>query len=144
MIDILLVDDSQDDLDLTLTALRRKKIAEHIAICRDGAEALDFVFGTGAFSSRDITIQPRLILLDLKLPKIDGLEVLRRIKSNPETQGIPVVMLTSSSRKADLDAAYKAGANSYLVKSVDFRQFTKDVEQLGYHWLGAPAPDSPS
>ena len=134
-IDILLVEDSQDDLDLTLSALRETKIAKEVATARDGEEALNFVFCRNQFAGRGFHHQPKLILLDLKLPKIDGLEVLRELKSDPRTQIIPVVMLTSSSRKADLEASYRAGANSYLVKSVDFDQFTREIKQLGEYWL---------
>ena len=133
----MVVDDNPDDLDLTLRALQRQNLGEHVAVCRDGAEALDFVFGRGEHPERQGQPHPRLILLDIKLPKVDGLEVLKRIKSDPETKQIPVVMLTSSSRKADLDEAYQSGANSYLVKSVDFRQFVKDIEQLGKYWLAS-------
>jgi two-component system, response regulator len=135
-VDILLVEDNKDDLDLTLAALRETGVAHVIATARDGQEALDFLFCEGAYSRRNSKFQPKLVLLDLKLPKMDGLEVLRQMKSDERTQQIPVVMLTSSARKADLEASYKAGANSYLVKSVNFEQFTRDVRQLGQYWLG--------
>lgn len=134
-VDILLVEDSKDDLDLTLTALRETNIARTIITARDGEEALDFIFCRHQFADREICHQPRLILLDIKLPKLDGLEVLRQLKADPRTQQIPVVMLTSSSRKTDLEASYKAGANSYLVKSLDFDQFIREVRQLGEYWL---------
>ena len=133
--DILLVEDNKDDLVLTLAALRDAIAGTQIATARDGQEALDFLFCSGQHAGRDERCQPKLILLDLNLPKMDGLEVLKQIKVDPRTQQIPVVMLTSSSRKADLEASYKAGANSYLVKSVDFEQFTRDVRQLGAYWL---------
>jgi two-component system, response regulator len=139
-VDILLVEDNQDDLDLTLAALREAKVASQIATARDGQEALDFIFCSGQHAGRNCDIQPKLILLDLNLPGTDGLEVLRQIKTHPETQQIPVVVLTSSSRKADLEASYKAGANSYLVKSVNFEQFTRDVRQLGSYWLNLNRP----
>lgn len=135
-LDILVVEDSEDDLDLTLAALREAKVEAAIEVARDGLEALDFLFCTGQFKTREGEVMPRLILLDIKLPKLDGLEVLQRIKGDPRTQHIPVVMLTSSGRKADLDASYRAGANSYLVKSLDYEQFTRDVKQLGEYWLG--------
>ncbi|HYE31868.1 MAG TPA: response regulator [Methylomirabilota bacterium] len=135
-VDILLVDDNPDELGLTMSALRETGAAREIAVARDGAEALDFIFCQGPFAHRKVEETPRLILLDIKLPKVDGIEVLKRIKKDERTQRIPVVMLTSSSRKADLDASYQAGANSYLVKSVDYDQFTRDVRQLGEYWLG--------
>jgi CheY-like chemotaxis protein len=135
-VDILLVEDNKDDLDLTLAALRQTDLAYLIETARDGQEALDFLFCEGTYLMRNPKCQPRLVLLDLKLPRVDGLEVLRRMKGDERTQQIPVVMLTSSARKADLEASYKAGANSYLVKSVNFEQFTRDVQQLGQYWLG--------
>ena len=140
-LDILLVEDNVDDLDLTLMALKETEVANEIVTLRDGAEALDFVFCRNQYSSRNPNIQPRLILLDVKLPKVDGLEVLRQIKSDPRTQQTPVVMLTSSTRKADLEESYKAGANSYLVKSLDFEQFTREVRQLGMYWLSLNRPN---
>ena len=134
-IDILLVEDNQDDLELTLSVLKKNSPSTKVEVCRDGAEALEFLFGEGAYANRDLTNQPRLILLDIKLPKLDGLQVLGRVRKDERTQQIPVVMLTSSSRKADLDSAYKGGANSYLVKSVNYRQFTQDIIQLCEYWL---------
>jgi two-component system response regulator len=133
-VDILLVEDNEDDVKLTLHALK-KAVTKNVEVCRDGAEALDFLFGEGKFYDRDTTAQPRLVLLDLKLPKLDGFQVLERLKSDTRTRGIPVVMLTSSSRKTDADQCYQAGANSYLVKSVDFEQFTRDIAELGRYWL---------
>ncbi|MGV3772558.1 MAG: response regulator [Verrucomicrobiales bacterium] len=138
-VDIFLVDDNQDDLDLTYAALKETNPQLNIATARDGAEALDYLLCRGKFLNRDCA-QPKLVLLDIKLPKIDGLEVLKEIKERQETQRIPVVMLTSSTRKQDLDASYKAGANSYLVKSVDYEQFMRDVQQLGQYWLGLNQP----
>lgn len=134
-VDILLVEDSRDDLDLTIIALRETKIAREIATASDGEEALDFLFCKNQYAGRNPAEQPRLILLDLKIPKIEGIEVLKRIKNDPRTQHIPVVVLTSSTRKADLEASYKAGANSYLVKSVDFDRFTREIKQVGEYWL---------
>jgi two-component system response regulator len=133
--DILLVEDNEDDVDLTVGALK-KHITSNILVCGDGAEALDYLFGSGQFAGRDTSVQPRLVLLDLNLPKLNGIEVLMRLRADLRTEKVPVVMLTSSVRKADLDAAYAAGANSYLVKAVNFADFTKDVQQLGQYWLG--------
>lgn len=134
-VDILLVDDNPDDVDLTLFALREHNLAERTKLVRDGAEALDFVFCTGAYQHRNIEDHPRLILLDLKLPKIDGLEVLRHLKSDPRTQSIPVVVLTTSKQQRDIHASYRAGVNSYIVKSVDFDQFSETARQLSRYWL---------
>jgi len=133
--EILLVEDSQDDLDMTLRALRKANMANHIEIARDGAEALDFIFCEGAHAARKIENLPRLILLDLKLPKIDGMEVLRRIKGDPRTKMIPVVMLTSSKEQNDVIRSYGLGGNSYIVKPVDFESFAEAVQKLGMYWL---------
>lgn len=133
-LDILLVEDNDADVKLTLHALK-KMVTEKIEVCRDGAEAVNFMFGEGQYQGRDISVQPRLILLDLKLPKLDGFQVLERLKQDARTSSIPVVMLTSSSRKPDVERCYKAGANSYLVKSVDFEQFTREIAELGNYWL---------
>ena len=133
--EILLVEDSQDDLDMTLRALRKANMANHIEIARDGAEALDFIFCEGAHAARKIENLPRLILLDLKLPKIDGMEVLRRIKGDPRTKMIPVVMLTSSKEQNDVIRSYGLGGNSYIVKPVDFESFAEAVQRLGMYWL---------
>ena len=126
---ILLVEDNEDDIDLTVRALK-KQAAIPVMVFRDGTEVLEYL------EAHLEEALPALILLDLKLPKMDGIEVLRHLRAQPRTEKVPVVMLTSSSRKADLDAAYAAGANSYLVKAVDFKQFTRDVEQLASYWLG--------
>ena len=134
-VDILLVDDNPDDVDLTLFALREHDLAGRTKLVRDGAEALDFVFCTGAYQHRNVEDRPRLILLDLKLPKIDGLEVLRHLKSDPRTRSIPVVVLTTSRQTRDIHASYQAGVNSYIVKSVDFDQFSEATRQLGQYWL---------
>jgi CheY-like chemotaxis protein len=133
--EILLVEDSQDDLDMTLRALRRANMANHIQIARDGAEALEFVFCEGAYAARKIENIPKLIMLDLKLPKIDGMEVLKRIKGDPRTKMIPVVVLTSSKEQNDVIESYGLGVNSYIVKPVDFESFAATVKNLGMYWL---------
>jgi len=133
--EILLVEDSQDDLDMTLRALRKANMANHIEIARDGVEALDFIFCEGAHAARKIENMPKLILLDLKLPKIDGMEVLKRIKGDPRTKMIPVVMLTSSKEQNDVIRSYGLGGNSYIVKPVDFESFAEAVQKLGMYWL---------
>ncbi len=135
IVDILLVEDNPDDVELTLHALRRHNLANHLEIVRDGAEALDFLFCTGDYSHRRIDDRPRVVLLDLKLPKIDGLEVLRRLKADSRTRMIPVVVLTSSHEERDIVESYQLGVNSYIVKPVDFSQFTETVRQLGLYWL---------
>ena len=132
--EILLVDDSQEDVDLTLHALRRENLANRIAIVRDGAEALDFLFCRGEFAQRGSSL-PRLILLDLKLPKVDGIEVLRQLKLDPRTQMIPIVILTSSREERDVVNTYNLGANSYIQKPVDFDQFRDTVKRIGLYWL---------
>jgi two-component system, response regulator len=133
--EILLVDDSPDDIDLTLHALRREKLTNHIAIARDGEEALDFLFCRGAFADRCSKQLPRLILLDLKLPKVDGMEVLRQIKGDARTKLIPVVILTSSKEERDLANGYNLGVNSYIQKPVDFTEFRETVKALGLYWV---------
>jgi CheY-like chemotaxis protein len=133
--EILLVEDSQDDLDMTLRALRKANMANHIEIARDGVEALDFIFCEGAHAARKIENMPKLILLDLKLPKVSGMEVLRRIKGDPRTKMIPVVMLTSSKEQKDVIESYGLGTNSYIVKPVDFESFAEAVQKLGMYWL---------
>lgn len=132
---ILLVEDNPDDVDLTLRALKKNNIKNKIVVAYDGAEALDFLFGTGKFSGRDLSSMPTIILLDLKLPKIDGLEVLRRLRANDLTRFIPVVILTSSKEEQDIVAGYRLGVNSYVRKPVDFIQFAEAVSQLGLFWL---------
>ena len=132
---ILLIEDNPDDRDLTLRALRRHMIANEIVTVPDGVEALEYLFGEGAYAGRDLTARPRLILLDLKLPKLSGLEVLSRIRSDPRTRSLPVVVLTSSSEDQDIAEAYQRGANSYVRKPVVFGDFAEAVRQLGLYWL---------
>jgi two-component system response regulator len=132
---ILLVEDNADDEALTLRALNKHKIANRIDVVRDGAEALDYLFGTGTHAGRDPHDLPQVILLDLKLPKVDGLEVLRRIRSDPRTHRLPVVILTSSKEEQDMLQAYSIGVNSYVRKPVDFNQFVEAIGQLGLYWL---------
>jgi len=134
-VEILLVEDNPNDLELAMHALKRNHLANHIEIVRDGAEALDFIFCTGTYSSRRVEDTPKVILLDLKLPKVDGLEVLQRIKDDVRTSSIPVVVLTSSREERDVVESYKLGVNSYIVKPVDFEQFTQAVHSLGLYWL---------
>lgn len=135
LVEILLVEDNPNDVELTLHAFEKKRLVNRIHVARDGAEALDYLFATGAYAGRNQREIPRLILLDLKLPKVSGLDVLRRLRADPRTQLIPVVVLTSSREEKDIEESYRLGANSYLVKPVEFEKFTKVVEQLGYYWL---------
>jgi two-component system response regulator len=132
---ILLVEDNPNDMELALHALKKNNLTNHIEIARDGEEALDYIFGTGTHEGRNIDETPRVILLDLKLPKVDGLEVLKRIKSDLRTRFIPVVILTSSTEERDIVESYDLGVNSYITKPVDFEQFTEAVRQLGMYWL---------
>lgn len=132
---ILLVEDNADDELLTLRALKRNNILNEVVVARDGAEALDYLFGEGQYTGRDISITPEVILLDLNLPKINGLEVLKRIRLNARTRLLPVVVLTSSREERDLVASYDLGANSYIRKPVDFIEFGQAVQQLGLYWL---------
>jgi len=134
-VEILLVEDNPSDVELALHALKKNNIANRIEVVRDGAEALEFIFATGAYADRQNAEHPRVILLDLKLPKVDGLEVLRQIKADPRTRAIPVVVLTSSREDRDIVESYNLGVNSYIVKPVDFEQFTESVRQLGMYWL---------
>lgn len=132
---ILLVEDNPDDQELTLRALKHNNILNEVVVANDGAEALDYLFGDGSGGGRCACDLPHMILLDLKLPKVDGLEVLRRLRSDERTQLIPTVILTSSKEEQDLIAGYKLGANSYVRKPVDFKQFSEAVRQLGLYWL---------
>jgi CheY-like chemotaxis protein len=132
---ILLVEDNDDDVELTLRALRRNRVANRVDVVRDGAEALEYLFATGGYSGRDVRDTPNLVLLDLKLPKVGGLEVLERLRADPRTHRLPVVILTSSNVESDLARSYDLGANSYIRKPVDFTQFMETVNQLGLYWL---------
>jgi two-component system, response regulator len=134
-VEILLVEDNSDDAELALHALKRENLANQIALARDGEEALDFLFCRGPYASRSFTHPPRVVLLDLKLPKVDGLEVLREIKNDPRTRAIPVVILTASREEKDLVNGYQLGVNAYIQKPVDFDQFRTIVKQLGMFWL---------
>ena len=139
---ILLVEDNPDDVDLTLRALKKGNIVNEVVVARDGVEALDYLFGTGIHAGRDLDLMPALVLLDLKLPKTDGLEVLRRLRADTRTKLLPVVVLTSSKEEQDLLNSYELAANSYIRKPVDFLQFTDAVKQLELYWLllNEPAP----
>ena len=141
---ILLVEDNPDDVELTQRAFRINRIMNPLTVARDGAEAVDFLFGTGAFTGRDLTNQPAVILLDLKMPKLSGLEVLQRIRADQRTAMLPVVILTSSKEDKDLVEGYRLGANSYVRKPVDFAEFLEATRQLGLYWLvlnqAAPTP----
>ena len=139
-LDILLVEDNQDDMDLALHALKREKLANNIFVVRDGEEALDFLFCRGAFTHRSFDHPPKLVLLDLKLPTVDGMEVLKQAKSDPRTKIIPVVIMTSSKEERDLVAGYNLGANSYIQKPVDFDQFRETVKNVGLYWLVTNQP----
>jgi CheY-like chemotaxis protein len=134
-VEILLVEDNDYDLELALDALKENKLANHIEVARDGAEALDFLFCTGRYQDRNCDHQPKLILLDLKLPKVSGLEVLEHIRADERTKNLPVVILTSSREESDIVESYQLGVNSYIVKPVDFEQFTRTVRELGFYWL---------
>ena len=134
-VEILLVEDNPQDLELALRALQKAKVSNLIHVARDGAEALEFIFCEGAYADRKMTDGPKVILLDLKLPKVDGLEVLRRIKADPRTRVIPVVVLTSSKEQRDVVDSYHYGVNSYIVKPVNFERFAEAVRDLGYYWL---------
>jgi two-component system response regulator len=141
---ILLVEDNANDEALTLRALKKHKIMNPVVVVRDGAEALDWLFGRGAHAARDVSILPQVVLLDLKLPKVSGLEVLRAVRADPRTKRLPIVLLTSSGEDQDVMAGYDLGANSYVRKPVDFGDFAEAIRQLGLYWLvlneAAPSP----
>lgn len=132
---ILLVEDNADDEKLTLRALKKNNICNEVVVARDGAEALDYLFGTGAYSGRNLSVMPQVVLLDLNLPKLDGLDVLRRLRAHERTKFLPVVILTSSNEERDRINSYGLGANSYVRKPVDFNQFSEAARQLGLYWL---------
>ncbi len=140
---ILLVEDSPDDVELAMRALRKQHLLNDVIRAEDGAEALDFMYGRGRFEGRDVREQPKLVLLDLKLPKVNGLEVLAVIKSDADLKHIPVVMLTSSREDPDIRQAYELGANSYIVKPVDFEQFLAAVSEIGFYWMLLNQPAKP-
>ncbi len=132
---ILLAEDNPDDVKLTMRALKKANVMNDVVVAQDGAEALDYLFGTGKYAGRDVNQQPQVVLLDLKMPKVDGLEVLQRIRADERTRLLPVVVLTTSSEDRDKVESYKLGANSYVRKPVDFNQFTDAVKHLGLYWL---------
>ena len=134
-VEVLLVEDNPADAELALRALKKNNFANNVCVVSDGEEALDFIFARGAFSGRKVENGPKLVILDLKLPKVDGLEVLRTMKSDPMTRIIPVVVLTSSKEESDVIESYKLGVNSYIVKPVDFDKFVDSVQTLGFYWL---------
>ena len=134
-VEILLVEDNPNDAEMAIRALRKSNIANHMVHVADGEAALDFIFGRGAYSGRDVGSGPKVILLDLKLPKVDGLEVLKAIKSDPRTKIVPVIVLTSSREERDIIESYQFGVNSYIVKPVDFDKFVEAIKGLGYYWL---------
>jgi two-component system, response regulator len=145
MVEILLVEDNPNDVTLTLRTFKRYNLSNRIRVVYDGAEALEFIFGTGAYAGHGFDPTPRVILLDLHLPKVDGLEVLQRIKADPRTRVIPVVVLTSSPEQCALVERYQLGVNGYIIKPVDFEQFTEAMRQLGFRWmLLNPPPILPS
>jgi two-component system response regulator len=140
---ILLVEDNPDDEALTLRAFHKNRIANEVIVARDGVEALDYLFGTGRHAGRDLSVAPAVILLDLKLPRVDGLEVLRRVRADARTNLLPVVILTTSREQQDIYEAYQLGANSYIRKPVDFEKFIYAVGQLGLYWLVLNEPVDP-
>jgi two-component system response regulator len=135
LVEILLVEDNPHDAEMTIRALKKSNLANKLIHVKDGAEALDFIFSRGAYSGRSIDDKPKVILLDIKMPKVDGIEVLRQIKSNDHTKTIPVVIMTSSKEEQDIITSYNLGVNSYVVKPVDFEGFAKAVSELGFYWL---------
>jgi CheY-like chemotaxis protein len=140
---ILLIEDNPDDEALAIRALKRHHVGNEIVVARDGVEALDYLFGTGDYAGRDTTLKPAVILLDLKLPRVDGLEVLRRLREDPRTKLLPVVVLTTSNEERDMLSSYSLGCNSYIRKPVDFVQFSEAIRQLGMYWLLMNEPPPP-
>jgi two-component system response regulator len=136
LVEVLLVEDTPADAELALRALKKRGLANKVIWLKDGAEALDFLFGTGAYQGRDVVNhRPKVVLLDLRLPKVSGIEVLRRVKEDPRTQSIPVVVVTSSREEVDLEECYRLGVNSYITKPVEFDEFARVVGDLGLYWL---------
>jgi two-component system, response regulator len=132
---VLLVEDNDDEVELTLRSFKKHKLANEVVVMKDGAEALEYIFGTGKHAGRDLSVMPQVILLDLKLPKVDGLELLKRLRSDERTKLIPVTILTSSREEQDVVNSYKFGANSYIRKPLDFERFSETIRQLGLYWL---------
>jgi CheY-like chemotaxis protein len=143
-VEILIVEDNARDMELTMRALRKNNLANRIASVRDGAEALDFVFARGPYADRSIGNGPQVIFLDMKLPRIDGIEVLRQIKADERTRTIPIVMVTSSAQERDMAESYRLGVNSYVVKPIDFDAFAKTIADLGFYWLAINRPPARS
>lgn len=135
IVKILLVEDTEADAELAIRALRKRGLVNHLVWVKDGAEALDFLFSKGEYAGRDMASGPKVVLLDLRLPKVSGIEVLRQVKGDERTRNIPVVVLTSSKEELDLEACYKLGVNSYITKPVEFDEFAKVVGELGFYWL---------
>jgi two-component system response regulator len=135
IVEIILVEDNPDDAALTVRALKKHNLANRLIHLKDGAEALDFIYGTGAYEGRNVSQTPKVILLDLKMPKINGIEVLQKIKSDPTKKAIPIVVLTSSAEDPDIKRCYELGANSYIVKPVEFENFTQKISELGMYWM---------
>lgn len=135
IVEILLIEDNEHDAEMTIRALKKNRITNNVVHLKDGAQALDFLFGTGEFTGRDISEKPKVILLDLKMPRVDGIEVLQQIKSNELTKRIPVVVLTSSKENPDIDRCYALGVNSYIVKPVDFTGFMEAISHSGMYWV---------
>lgn len=141
-VEILLVEDNPNDAELTIRGLRKNKIANHILHISDGAEALDFFFAEGKYEGRNVNLTPKIVILDLKLPKVSGIEILQKVKSDKRTKSIPIVVLTSSKEERDIVESYKYGANSYIVKPVDFDKFAEAIKKLGLYWLLLNEPPS--
>ncbi len=134
-VEVLIVEDNPHDLEMTLRALRQHRLANRVLTLADGAEALDYVFGRGQYAGRDLNHKPRVVFLDLKLPKVDGIEVLRQLKSDPRTKTIPIVIITSSAEERDRVESYSLGANSYVVKPIEFDAFARTIADAGFYWL---------